>query len=118
SFTQLVRLWMELHELPALHGLYCAPLWWLHVWATRGEPGVQIRFVEPQTRPPDAQSWPPLQLVSGEWPLALWPQPDLFWWDRSGMVPLVAAVGQSAPQAMLETLHSDLLRPYRPPPPQ
>lgn len=118
SFTQLVRLWMELHELPALHGLYCAPLWWLHVWATRGEPGVQIRFVEPQTSPPDVQSWPPLQLVSGEWPLTLWPQPDLFWWDRSGMVPLVAAVGQSAPQAMLETLHSDLLRPYRPPPPQ
>lgn len=117
SFTQLVRLWMELHELPALHGLYCAPLWWLHVWATRGEPGVQIRFVEPQTRPPDAQSWPPLQLVSGEWPLTLWPQPDLFWWDRSGMVPLVAAVGQSAPKPCSKPCTAICCAPTAPSPP-
>ncbi|GIK71818.1 MAG: hypothetical protein BroJett021_08060 [Chloroflexota bacterium] len=108
-FAQLVRAWMELHKLDELHGLYCAPLWWQHVWATRGQPGVQVRFVEPQTRPPTLDEWPPLQLVSGEWPTALWPQPDLYWWDRSGMAPMVAAVGQSAPHAMLQTLRTDLL---------
>jgi hypothetical protein len=54
--------------------------------------------------------WPPLQLVSGEWPAAFWPQPEIFWLDRSGMAPFVAAVGQMAPQAMLQVLRTDLLR--------
>jgi hypothetical protein len=113
-FAQLVRAWLELHGLDELHGLYCAPLWWQHVWAKRGQAGVQARFVEPQTRPPTLNGWPSLQLVSGDWPTALWPQPELFWWDRSGMAPMVAAVGQSAPQAMLQTLRTDLLPLYAP----
>jgi hypothetical protein len=105
---------MELHGLSALHGLYCAPLWWLHVWAQRGQSGLQTRYVEPQTRPPALDDWTSLQLVSGDWPITLWPQPELFWWDRSGMAPMVATVGQSAPTAMLQTLRTDLLRLHAP----
>lgn len=110
AFAQLVQAWMELHALSDLHALYCAPLWWLHVWAQRGRTGLQTRYVEPQTRPPALDDWPPLQLVSGDWPATLWPQPELFWWDRSGMASMVAVVGQSTPPAMLQTLRSDLLR--------
>ncbi|MCS6828689.1 MAG: glutamate mutase L [Caldilinea sp.] len=114
AFTRLVRTWMGLHELPELHGLYCAPLWWLHVWTTRGRSEIELRFVEPQTRPATLAQWPALQLVSGEWPTSLWAQPELFWWDRSGMAPMVAAVGQSAPRAMLQVLRNDLLRMHGP----
>jgi hypothetical protein len=114
AFAQLVRVWMELHGVAELHGLYCAPLWWLHVWATRNQPGLQTRFVEPQTRSPAMDGWPPLQLVSVDWPTTLWPQPELFWWDRSGMAPLIATVGQSAPHAMIPALRTDLLRLYGP----
>jgi hypothetical protein len=110
AFAQLVQAWMELHDLPALHALYCAPAWWLHVWAQRGQPGLNMHYSEPQTRPPALDGWPPLQLVSGEWPAAFWPQPEIFWLDRSGMAPFVAAVGQMAPQAMLQVLRTDLLR--------
>ena len=118
AFTQLVRTWMELHGLDELHGLYCAPLWWQHIWVKRGQIGVQARFVEPQTRPSTLDGWPQLQFVSGDWPVSLWPQPELFWWDRSGMAPMVAAVGQSAPQAMLQALRTDLLPLYAPNPDQ
>jgi len=114
AFAQLVRAWMELHGLAELHGLYCTPLWWQHVWATRGQSGLRMRFIDAQTRPPTLDGWPPLQLVSGDWPTALWPQPELFWWDRSGMAPMVATVGQSAPLAMLQTLRADLLPLYAP----
>lgn len=114
AFARLVRAWMELHGLSDLHGLYCAPLWWLHVWTTHGRSEIRMRFVEPQTRPAALAQWPALQLVSGEWPTSLWAQPELFWWDRSGMAPMVAAVGQSAPQAMLQVLRNDLLRMYGP----
>lgn len=113
NFAQIVQVWMELHDLPDLHGLYCGPAWWLHVWASRAQPGVAMRYVEPQGRPDALNAWPALQLVSGEWPALLWPQPDLSWWDRSGMVPIVAAVGQVAPQAMINVLRSDLLEEHR-----
>lgn len=110
AFAQLVQAWMELHGLPELHGLYCAPAWWLHIWAQRGRPGLNMYYCEPQTRPSALEGWPSLQLVSGEWPRSFWPQPDIFWLDRSGMTPFVAAVGQMAPQAMLQVLRTDLLR--------
>lgn len=110
AFAQLVQAWMELHGLPALHGLYCAPAWWLHVWAQRGQAGLNMVYCEPQTRPAALDEWPSLQLVSGEWPAAFWPQPEIYWLDRSGMTPFVAAVGQVAPQAMLQVLRTDLLR--------
>lgn len=110
AFAQLVQAWMELHGLPSLHGLYCAPAWWLHVWAQRGQAGLNMYYCEPQTRPAVLGDWPSLQLVSGEWPVAFWPQPEIYWLDRSGMTPFVAAVGQVAPQAMLQVLRTDLLR--------
>ncbi|MEZ4675612.1 MAG: glutamate mutase L [Caldilineaceae bacterium] len=87
SFAQLVEIWMDYQGLPRLHGLYCTPHWWLHVWAeagasaldsatqstfTQASPGVQLRFVKPETRPHEFADWPPLQLVSGAWPLQLW----------------------------------------------
>jgi hypothetical protein len=108
SFIQLVHVWMELHALPALHGLYCGPTWWLHVWAIRNQQAVNLRYVEPRTRPDILAAWPPLQLVSGEWPTALWPQPPLYWCDRSGMAPMVATIGQVAPQAMIDVLRTDM----------
>jgi len=109
NFAQLVQVWRELHDLPDLHGLYCGAAWWLHVWASRDQPGVNLRYVEPHRRPDALAAWPPLQLVAGEWPALLWPQPERCWWDRSGMTPIVAAVGQVAPQAMVQVLRSDLL---------
>ena len=110
SFAQLVQAWMEIHGMAELHALYCAPAWWLHVWAGRSQFGLNLRYVEPQTRPMELNGWPTLQLVSGEWPDALWPRPELYWWDRSAMAPFVGAVGQIAPQAMLQVMHIDLLR--------
>jgi hypothetical protein len=118
SFTQLVRLWMELHELPALHGLYCAPLWWLHVWATRrrtwrADP--LCRAPDPPARRPELATPPVGQRRMAPDPLAP-TRPLLVGSQRNG--PSGRCGRPERPQAMLETLHSDLLRPYRPPPPQ
>ena len=110
AFAQLVQAWMEIHGLAELHALYCAPAWWMHVWAGRTQFGFNLRYVEPQTRPAELNGWPALQLVSGEWPETLWPRPELCWWDRSAMAPFVAAVGQIAPQAMVQVMRTDLLR--------
>lgn len=110
SFAQLVQVWMELRDLPHLHALYCGPAWSLHVIATQGQQGLQLRYTPPNSRPAHTETWPPLQLVSGEWP-ALWPRPAVAWCDRRGLVPLVAAAGQAAPQAMIEALAADLLEP-------
>jgi hypothetical protein len=111
SFAQFVQVWMELLDLPHLHALYCGPAWFLHVIAVQGQQGLQLRYTPPNSRPAGAEEWPPLQLVSGEWPTALWPRPTVSWCDRRGLVPLVAAAGQAAPQAMIETLAADLLEP-------
>lgn len=108
-FARLVQIWMSYYQLPALHGLYCTPNWWLHVWASSAHGGVHMRFVKPQSRPPELERWPPLQLVSGPWPLELWPPRGEVWWDRTGLAPLVTAVGQVAPLAMLQVLETDLL---------
>lgn len=109
SFAQLVQVWMELHDLQELHGVYCGPAWWLHVWARSGQFGTHLRYVEPNVRPDDLAGWPPLQFVSGDWPATLWPQPAHYWWDRSGLAPVVAPIAQVAPQAMVQVLRADLL---------
>jgi len=108
SFAQLTLAWMAHQGLPVLHALYCADAWWLHVWATTEQNGVRMRFVQPQTRPPDLAGWPPLQLVSGDWPQRFWPVPARHWWDRFSVAPLVAAIGQVAPLAMVQTLSLDV----------
>lgn len=108
-FARLVQIWMSYYQLPTLHGLYCTPSWWLHVCASGEHGGVRMRFVKPQWRPPELDGWPPLQLVSGMWPMELWPPVGQVWWDRTGLAPLVTAVGQVAPLAMLQVLENDLL---------
>lgn len=107
SFAQLVQVWMEYQQLPHLHGLFCTPDWWLHVWANQD--GVQLCFVQPHTRPQRLSQWPTVQFVSGEWPVDLWPPPDQAWWDRTGLGPLITTIGQVAPQAMLQVLEHDLI---------
>ncbi|HRW09343.1 MAG TPA: glutamate mutase L [Caldilineaceae bacterium] len=109
SFAQLVRIWMEYHGLPRLHGLYCTRHWWLHVWAEAATGGVQLRFVKPDSRPQGFADWPPLQLVSGSWPRQLWPRPTTAWWDRHRLAPLLTTIGQVAPQAVLQALEEDVL---------
>lgn len=137
AFAQMVQVWMEYQQLPALHGLYClsspasAPLrdkaqpnlnpapraglhdWWLHVWADRAAQGVQLRFVRPGTRPAELADWPPLQVVSGDWPMELWPPPAHSWWDRQGLAPVITTLGQVAPTAVLQCLEHDILEPRR-----
>lgn len=109
SFVKLVQLWMEYQELHQLHGLFTTPQWWLHVWADQAAQGVRLHFGQPGERPPLLRDWPPLQLVSGEWPTQLWSPPGVAWWDRSGLAPLLTTVGQVAPQAMLQVLEQDLI---------
>lgn len=107
SFTQLVQAWRMHMALPVLHGLYCTGGWWLHVLAGREQAAVQVRFVEPGQLPFDHAQWPPLQLVVGPWPQQ-WPRPQRFWWDRSGMAPMIAGLGQVNPLAMVQVLETDL----------
>lgn len=128
AFAQMVQVWMTYHRLPVLHGLYSVAVpnppgragrgegystWWLHVWADQAAQGVQLCFVQPGTRPAALANWPPLQVVSGEWPMELWPPPTVCWWDRSGLAPIVTTVGQVAPTAMVQVLKYDLLEPHR-----
>lgn len=113
AFAQTVQVWMEYHRLSMLHGLYCTAHWWLHVWAGQVEQGVRLRFVKPGTRPAELNSWPPLQVVSGDWPMDLWPPPQVCWWDRNGLAPLIAPIGQVAPSALLQVLKYDLLESRR-----
>lgn len=110
SFAQAVRLWRQIHDLPFLHGLFCASAPWLHVWAAEGWDGVRLRYTHPRTRPPDVEGWPPVQLVSGPWPDAIWPRPRVHWWDAGGLLPTVANVGQIDPSIAYQVLAQDLLR--------
>jgi hypothetical protein len=112
NFAQLTRLWLEQQGLAQLHGLYCTRTGWLHVLAERQQPGVQLCYGDPNTQPAPIQAWPPIGLVSGPWPGQPGRPARYFWWDRDGLAPIVAAIGQVAPQAMLETLVYDLFTPY------
>jgi hypothetical protein len=111
SFAQLVQVWLEVNDLSELHGLLCGPAWWVHVAARQDQQGLNVRYVPPGVRPADMGNWPPLRLVSGEWPAHLWPQPPGAWWDRGAMAPLLAAIGQVLPLAMLQVLRADILEP-------
>ena len=85
--------------------------------------GLRINCVRPGERPKVLEDWPPVRLVSGEWP-GKWPKPSqpppvlgqerpkalpAFWWDPLGLVPAVAGVGQTTPEAVLHVLTADLL---------
>jgi hypothetical protein len=111
SFAQFIQVWMEQNDLTELHGLYCGPAWWLHVAARAEQQGLEMRYVPPNSRPPGLDTWPPLRLVSGEWPVQLWSRPAGSWLDRNMLAPLVATIGQTAPQSMLQALYTDVLEP-------
>ncbi len=127
AFAQAVRLWRRRQQLPTLHGLYAAADRWLHVWVwempNQESDGVRIYCVQPGERPGIFADWPPVRLVSGEWP-GKWPKPSqpppvlgperpvslpAFWWDPLGLVPVVAGVGQTTPEAVLQVLTADIL---------
>jgi hypothetical protein len=108
NFAQLIRVWMEYHHLPELHGLYCTAEGWLHGWARQGQEGIRLCYAEPNSRPALVWDWPPVQLVSGDWPLRLWPPPARYWWDRSSLAPVIASIGQVAPRAMVQVLKNDV----------
>ena len=113
GFAGVVQAWRARERLAELHALHAAPDRWLHVLATN-EPaaaaGVRLVYAAPGERPRATAGWPPLRLVSGPWPEELWPMPRRTWWDRSGMVPMMAAVGQTSPHAAMSVLSQDLLR--------
>lgn len=113
AFAQAVRTWLRRKRLPTLHGLYTGADRWLHVWASdtpdHGNEDLRICCVRPDERPAFLEDWPPLRLVSGDWP-SRWPRPSSYWWDPLGLVPAVAGVGQAAPEAAFQALAADILQ--------
>ncbi len=126
AFAQGVRLWMRRQRLSELHGLYAGGDRWLHVWAQeaseQGGGSLRISCVRPGERPNALSEWPAIRLVSGHWPPG-WPRPSRpasgpgssrastmppYWWDPLGLVPVVAGIGQSAPEAALQVLAADI----------
>jgi hypothetical protein len=108
NFMRLVQTWMALHDLPALHGLYCGDRR-LHVWATEEQPGLAVVYNDPNPAQAQPAGWPPIQLLSGAWPERTPLPPGLRWWDRQGLAPIVAALAPGAPAAVYTTLRHDLL---------
>jgi hypothetical protein len=107
NFAQLTQAWMELQRLPELHGICCTADWWLHIWARQPQQGLALCYAEPHTRPIALAGWPAVQLVSGEWPQP-WTPTSPVWWDRERLAPVIGAVGQVAPLAMLQVLQQDV----------
>jgi hypothetical protein len=99
GFAQLLRVWMEYQGLPELHGAYVAPNWHLHVWAKRAMKSYACTTWNPDqtacrtgglaTAATAQRSLNPSATTSG--------LPALRWWDRSGMAPMVSALGQISP---------------------
>ncbi len=109
SFARLVRLWLELNDLPELHGVYAGNDRWLHVWADADTERVLVRFIAPGALPEADGSWPPVRLVSGPWKEGENLPDSVQWWDSSGLAPAVAAAASVAPRAAVEALSADLL---------
>jgi hypothetical protein len=111
NFAQLTRIWMEEQQLPELHSLYCTAEWWLDIWVRQEENAVRMRYSEPGARDAVA-GWPVVQLISGGGVGRAARPPAVaspWWWDRLGLAPVIAAVGQVAPAAMIEVLRNDIL---------
>ena len=110
GFAQSLRVWMEYQGLSELHGAYVAPNWHLHVWAKQGHEVVRMQYLEANQPLVGPADWPRLQLLSGPQPDGNGTLPALRWWDRSGMAPMVSALGQISPAAMLQVMQRDLFR--------
>lgn len=109
AFAQFIQGWMIHQNLPELHGLFCRPMYWMHVWAKQPRDDVRICFTQPKEHPPSLNGWPSVQFVSGTWPKTRWPRPVQSWWDAQGLAPLISTVAQVAPVAMYQVLQADLL---------
>lgn len=108
AFIQMMQAWAFHHDLPWVHGLYCGPVWWVHVWTGMARQGAQVLYTEPNTRPAALDRWPPLSLVSGAWPHDHWDKPPRVWWDERALAPTIATAGHVAPKAMMDVLEQDV----------
>lgn len=109
AFAQFIQGWMVYQDLSELHGLFCRPMYWMHVWAKQSRNDVRICFTQPKEHPPSLNGWPSLQFVSGAWPDAHWPRPIQSWWDMQGLAPLISTIAQVEPLAMYQVLQADVL---------
>jgi hypothetical protein len=109
NFAQLVRVWLDHEQLERLHAVYVTTTWRLHVLAERLREGLWLEFRPRLDQQPTRPEWPAAQLVSGRWPGGR--VASRFWWDREGLAPIIGAVGQVAPLAMVQVLVSDLFEP-------
>ena len=107
NFVRLVQMWMALHKHAELYGLYCGERW-LHVWASEAQEEVALAYTDPDAAP-TLPGWPTPALVSGAWPDRVPLPATVRWWDRSGLAPVVAALGPVAPAATYQVLSQDLL---------
>jgi hypothetical protein len=110
NFVRLVQMWMALHNLAELYGLYCGERW-LHVWTSEAQQEVAVTYSEADLAKAFLPGWPALGLASGAWPDPVALPPSVRWWDRSGLAPVVAALGPVAPAATYQALSQDLLLP-------
>ncbi len=102
---------MALHNQADLYGLYCSGERWLHVWASEAQTEVAIAYSDPDPIHAFPSAWPALGLVSGTWPERVALPSSVRWWDRSGLAPVVAALGPVAPASTYQALSQDLLLP-------
>jgi hypothetical protein len=108
NFVRLVQMWMALHNQAELYGLYCGERW-LHVWATEAQEEVAVIYSDPDPVYAMLPGWPAPALLSGAWPDRVALPPSVKWWDRSGLAPVVAALGPVAPASTYQVLSQDLL---------
>ena len=78
---------------------------------SRDTKSLRLEYLEADQPLIGPADWPRLQLLSGPQPDNNGTLPSLRWWDRSGMAPMVSALGQISPAAMLQVMQRDLFRP-------
>jgi hypothetical protein len=108
NFVRLVQLWMALHNQAELYGLYCGERW-LHVWANEAQEEVALVYGDADPTQTPLPGWPMPALVSGAWPDRVPLPASVHWWDRSGLAPVVAALGPVAPAPTYQVLRQDLI---------
>ncbi|MEZ4656086.1 MAG: glutamate mutase L [Caldilineaceae bacterium] len=124
AFVRFARVWMARQRLDELHALLTAPERWLHVRLAhlgsvndaptrnasiaRNDEQIELYFTQPGQRAAAIAGWPAPRLVSGAWPEAQWPRTPNSWWDRYGLAPILAAVGQISPDAMQQVAEADI----------
>ena len=124
AFVRFAQVWMTLQRLDDLHALLATPERWMHVRLQQAagahdasvrhaspvavDEEIELYFARPGQKVAALAGWPAPRLVSGAWPEALWPRPQNSWWDRTGVLPLLAAVGQISPDAMQQIIEVDI----------